>query len=272
MGRFLCPCHGALYDEDGKVLKGPAKQDLSHYQIIEKNETSVNLISHNYSVEYKSKKLEADYYVIATDVLGIQELWTRIEGENNPILTEKIEQLAVADPFAVARFWFDQDFDWKYSNFTSISGYKLTDSITLYHRIQTQFIDWAKKTGGSVIELHAYCYKEKDFPTQEILLKTFEQELYEIVPKLSEATLLHRELVNQKNFSGYPPNSYQNRPETTTEIDNLFLAGDWVKMPFPCGLMERAVSSGLLAANAILEKEGLQRRTLLTVNQGIKLI
>ena len=172
----------------------------------------------------------------------------------------------------MARFWFDQDFDWEYSNFTSLSGYKLTDSITLYHRLQNQFIDWAKKTGGSVVELHAYCYKEKEFPTQEILLQTFEQELYKIVPKLSKANLLHRELVNQKNFSGYPPNSYENRPETITEIDNLFFAGDWVKMPFPCGLMERAVSSGLLAANAILEKEGLQRRTLLTVNQGIKLI
>jgi carotenoid phi-ring synthase / carotenoid chi-ring synthase len=30
--------------------------------------------------------------------------------------------------------------------------------------------------------------------------------------------------------------------------------------------MERAVSSGLLAANAILYQEGLQRRSLLTVN------
>ena len=37
-------------------------------------------------------------------------------------------------------------------------------------------------------------------------------------------------------------------------------------MPFPCGLMERAVSSGLLAANAILHREGLQRRELLSVN------
>ena len=36
-------------------------------------------------------------------------------------------------------------------------------------------------------------------------------------------------------------------------------------MPFPCGLMERAVSSGLLAANEILHQEGLQRRILLTV-------
>ncbi|MDJ0598310.1 MAG: FAD-dependent oxidoreductase [Crocosphaera sp.] len=271
-GTFLCPCHGAVYDKNGKVVKGPAEKDLSHYKTVEKDDTSVNLISDKASENTNSQTLAADYYVIATDVPGIQHLWSKIEGENSEILTQKIEQLAVADPFAVARFWFDQDFDWEYSNFTSLSGYKLTDSITLYHRIQTQFIEWAKKTGGSVVELHAYCYKEKDFPTQENLLQTFEQELYEIVPQLSQANVLHRELVNQKNFSGYPPNSYENRPETSTEIDNLFLAGDWVKMPFPCGLMERAVSSGLLAANALLEKEGLQRRILLTVNQGIKLI
>lgn len=271
-GTFSCPCHGAVYDDNGKVIKGPAKENLSHYKIVEKDNNSLTLISKNNSENNNFETLQADYYVMATDVPGIKQLWTRIEGEKNEILAQKIEQLAVADPFAVARFWFDQDFDWQYSNFTSLSGYQLTDSITLYHRIQTQFIEWAKKTGGSVVELHAYCYKEKDFPTQDILLQTFEKELYKIVPKLSKANLLHKELVNQKNFSGYPPNSYKNRPETITEIDNLFFAGDWVKMPFPCGLMERAVSSGLLAANAILEKEGLQRRTLLTVNQGIKLI
>jgi isorenieratene synthase len=34
--------------------------------------------------------------------------------------------------------------------------------------------------------------------------------------------------------------------------------------------MERAISSGLLAANAILQEEGLQRRSLLSVNpEGI---
>ncbi|MDJ0508009.1 MAG: FAD-dependent oxidoreductase [Crocosphaera sp.] len=269
-GTFLCPCHGSLYNDKGRVLKGPAQQNLSLYKIVAKDNNSANLISENNSEQKQSKTLQADYYVMATDVPGIQHLWTKIKGETSENLREKIEQLAIADPFAVARFWFDKDFDWQYSNFTSLSGYKLIDSITLYHRIQTQFIEWAKKTGGSVVELHAYCYKEKEFPTQDILLQTFEQELYQIVPKLSEANLLHRELVNQKNFSGYPPNSYKNRPETTTEIDNLFFAGDWVKMPFPCGLMERAVSSGLLAANAILEKEGLQKRTLLTVNQNLE--
>ena len=155
---------------------------------------------------------------------------------------------------------------WEHSNFSSLSGYKLTDSITLYHRIQEQFIAWNQQTGGSVVELHAYCYKEKEFPNQQVLLATFEQELYEIVPELKQANMLHRELVNQKNFSGYPPGSYAERPDTCCDVPNLLFAGDWVKMPFPCGLMERAVSSGLLAANAILDREGLQRRSLLTVN------
>jgi isorenieratene synthase len=129
---------------------------------------------------------------------------------------------------------------------------------------------WHQKTGGSVVELHAYCYKEKEFPNQQALLTTFEQELYEIVPELQEATMLHRELVNQKNFSGYPPGSYAERPETCTYVPNLIFAGDWVKMPFPCGLMERAISSGLLAANEILHRQGLQRRSLFSVNpEGI---
>ena len=212
-----------------------------------------------------SQRLEADYYVIATDVPGIKQLFSLMVGEVEPGVREKIEELAIADPFAVARFWFDQDFPWQYSDFTSLSGYHLTDSITLYHHIQQQFIDWAAQTGGSVVELHAYAYKERDFPTQEALLATFTKELYEIVPSLKQAKLINQELVNQKNFSGYPPNSYLHRPETQTAIPNLLLAGDWVKMPFPCGLMERAVSSGLLAANEILAQEGLQRRALLSV-------
>jgi isorenieratene synthase len=271
-GKFLCPCHGAVYDAEGKVIAGPAKRDLPRFQIAQRTEDEVQLVGVQSLAPLKTsgETIKADYYVFATDVPGVQQLFKLSEGEVNQSVLTQVEKLAIADPFAVARFWFDRDFEWEHSNFTSLSGYQLTDSITLYHRIQDQFIAWHQKTGGSVVELHAYCYKEKQFPNQQALLTTFEQELYEIVPSLKEAKMLHRELVNQKNFSGYPPGSYSDRPETGTDVPNLIFAGDWVKMPFPCGLMERAISSGLLAANGILHREGLKRRSLFSVNpEGI---
>jgi carotenoid phi-ring synthase / carotenoid chi-ring synthase len=264
-GEFHCPCHGAVFDREGKVVRGPAQRDLARLTIAAKQDQQIQLVE-PVDRHTQPETLEADYYIFATDVLGVKQLFSRMTDEVNPTVQSQVEKLCVADPFAVCRFWFDRDFDWQHSNFASLSGYQLTDSITLYHRIQDEYIDWASRTGGSVVELHAYCYKEKQFPDQQALLTTFEQELYEIVPTLQEATLLHRELVNQKNFSGFPPNSYADRPSSSTEIPNLLFAGDWVKMPFPCGLMERAISSGLLAANEVLQREGLKRRSLLTVN------
>lgn len=238
-GNFHCPCHGAVFASDGKVLKGPAKQALSRYQVVRHQDNNLQLVAaRNKTVSPKTIEIAADYYVFATDTPGVQQLFKQVKGDVDGGVQSQIENLSVANPFAVCRFWFDRDFEWEHSNFTSLSGYQLTDSITLYHRIQEQFIEWAKRTGGSVVELHAYCYKEKQFPTQEALLTTFERELYAIVPELKQAKMLHRELVNQKNFSGYPPNSYAKRPETSTSISNLIFAGDWVKMPFPCGLME----------------------------------
>ncbi|WP_254721688.1 FAD-dependent oxidoreductase [Kovacikia minuta] len=283
-GEFHCPCHGAVFDADGRVLRGPAQRDLPRFKVLQQTEERLQLVAlqpeplvggrgqgaggrgEPKTVQAPSTEtLTADYYVLAADVPGMQRLFTGMTGSVDAQVKQQVEKLAIADPFAVCRFWFDRDFAWDQSWFTSLSGYRLTDSITLYHKIQDDYIAWAEKTGGSVVELHAYCYKEKEFPNQESLLTTFEQELYEIVPVLKDATMLHRELVNQKNFSGYPPGSYGDRPSTQTPVPNLLFAGDWVKMPFPCGLMERAVSSGLLASNAILQQEGLQRRPLLTV-------
>ena len=266
-GGYLCPCHGAAYDSEGTVLAGPARENLGQYRVIQREGDKVQLAAiTGDGSETAAHALTADYYVMAADIPGIKSLFSLSRGTPDATLVSQVDELQVADPFAVGRFWFDRDFDWEHSWFTSLSGYRLTDSITLYHRIQEDYIAWAERTGGSVVELHAYCYKEKEFPTQEDLLNTFQSELYEIVPALKDATVLHRQLVNQKNFAGFPPGSFANRPDTTTPVSNLMFAGDWVRMPFPCGLMERAISSGFLAANAILKKEGLQRRPILSVN------
>ena len=50
---------------------------------------------------------------------------------------------------------------------------------------------------------------------------------------------------------------------------NLFctvLAGDWINTQFPSALMERAVSTGRLAANEVLLKDHVRQVPLLVVN------
>ena len=203
-GKFVCPCHGAVYDNQGKVLQAPAPRNLNTYQVVAQEKNRVKLRAKQAQDNNQVHKIEADYYVMATDVNGVKHLFDLVEGNNNTYqeTITQVSNLPLADPFAVARFWLDKDFDWQHSNFASLSGYSLTDSITLYHRIQTEYKAWAKKTGGSVVELHAYCYKEKEFPTQEALLATFTKELLEIVPELVDANILHQQLVNQKKFLG----------------------------------------------------------------------
>ena len=265
---FICPCHGATYDAAGQVVRGPAQENLAQFKVIARETDKIQLMAANPVSETDElvKNLEADYFIFAADIPGIKNLFSLSQGNSHPTVLAQVNELQVADPFAVGRFWLDRDFNWEQSWFTSLSGYDLTDSITLYHKVQGDYAKWAEDTGGSVVELHAYCYKEKEFPTQQALLETFKRELWEIVPELDGATILHQELVNQKNFAGFPPGSYPNRPSSATAVSNLMFAGDWVKMPFPCGLMERAVSSGLLAANEVLQQEGAARRPLMSVN------
>ncbi len=55
-----------------------------------------------------------------------------------------------------------------------------------------------------------------------------------------------------------------------TPIDNLYFAGDWVKLPTTAMLMEAAYTSGAMAANYIFDKESLQQNQLQSVsNRGL---
>jgi isorenieratene synthase len=67
------------------------------------------------------------------------------------------------------------------------------------------------------------------------------------------------------DFTAFHTNLYHTRPEYKTPISNLYLAGDWVKLPCPAMLMEAATTSALYAANDIFEKENLKQEPILSV-------
>lgn len=87
----------------------------------------------------------------------------------------------------------------------------------------------------------------------------------------------------ERNFKvlAYHVNSYQNfasfekgllsaRPNVTflaeQGLNNIYLAGDWVKTAYPSALMERAVSTGREAANQILLKDHVRQASLTVTN------
>jgi len=75
--------------------------------------------------------------------------------------------------------------------------------------------------------------------------------------QIDRAGVLHFAVMRNRGPQGRywytEPGTLQLRPTTVTPLDNLFLAGDWIRneLDFPC--MEGAVRSGLAAADAALE-------------------
>jgi len=63
-GKFLCPCHGAVYAADGQVLKGPAQRNLAQFTVQNHRPLGeISLVSTSPS-PMPSQTLQADYVVL----------------------------------------------------------------------------------------------------------------------------------------------------------------------------------------------------------------
>ena len=100
---------------------------------------------------------------------------------------------------------------------------------------------------------------------KEKLKAAFLAELYLYFPELKGARILREHLQVKRDFSAFHVGLHRNRPGFRTEIADFYLAGDWVRIPSPAMLMEAACTSGLLCANAILAKHGLQEEPVYSV-------
>jgi isorenieratene synthase len=67
------------------------------------------------------------------------------------------------------------------------------------------------------------------------------------------------------DFTAFHTNLYKNRPTVKTEVENLFLSGDWVKLENPAMLMEAATTSALSATNSIFNKEKIREEAVFSV-------
>ena len=209
--------------------------------------------------------LAADHVVLAADPASARDLVAASPGlaGRAPALAEQMRTIKTAPPYAVSRLWTDQDVAPHRSIFTSIAQEPTLDSVTLYHRVQRAPGQWAKRNGGAVIELHAYAAPDGIDATE--LTKRMWHELGGLWPETTRMSIMDvRERVG-RDAPAFGLGSDTSRPGVRTDADGLYLAGDWVRTPFPAALMERAAGTALLAVNAILERHGVSPEPVLSV-------
>ncbi len=239
---FACPCHGGRFDQAGVPTAGPPKTPLRRLPIVD--DTIAVAAS-------AGRFVACDGVVIAADTRGARGL---IERSALPIDTRSI---AESEPFCVVRFWVDRPVNVDRPPFFTAARFVYLDSLAIYSQFQEPSRSWARRHGGSVVEAHAYAIPLERMAAVEVLAEALWRELLVVLPELGGARVLHREAQLQSSFTRFAPGDHRHRPSTKTSVANLVLAGDWVRVDAPVALMEGAVVSGKLAANALLDRDGL---------------
>jgi isorenieratene synthase len=208
-----------------------------------------------------------DHVVVATNVPGAKQI---IEGSESlaqsaPALAQQVQSLRVGQRYAVLRLWLDRSFCDDWPVFVTTERERVLDSISFIHRAEAASGRWANERKGGVIELH--CYAVPDEVETTDIRGLFLDEVEKYVPQFAEAKLLGEDLQVNANMSAFHVGGWKDRPGYETPVEGLYLAGDWVKLPYPAMLMEAACMSGVLCANAILREHGLREEPIYSVPQ-----
>ncbi|MBB1512526.1 MULTISPECIES: FAD-dependent oxidoreductase [unclassified Tessaracoccus] len=209
-----------------------------------------------------------DAVVLATDPRTSRELISDLAGSSWGAWQRRVAGTVNAPPFVVVRLWLDTPVDASRPAFVGTSGYGPLDNVSVLERFEKGAADWATEHRGSVVELHAYAADPavaSDPGAAEGVAARLEEELHRIFPETAAAGVLEREVLVRDDCTLIGPGRWADRPGVRTPSPRLVLAGDWVRCQYPVALMERAATTGFLAANALLEGWGAAGHDLWTV-------
>jgi carotenoid phi-ring synthase / carotenoid chi-ring synthase len=202
-----------------------------------------------------------DAVVLATTVPGLQAL-----AAASPELGAALgpaAALEVTHPFAVLRLWLDRPTAPGRPPFAGTTGVGRLDNISLYHLYEEDSRAWAARTGGAVVELHAYAVPPGT--ADDALRADLLAGLHAFYPETAAARIVEERFLVRADCPAFAPGGHAARPGVATAIPGVALCGDFVKLPFPSALMERAAASGFLAASHVLAPLGVAAEPIRTV-------
>ncbi|WP_407561803.1 FAD-dependent oxidoreductase [Streptomyces sp. 184] len=202
-----------------------------------------------------------DAAVLAPDPGALRDLVAASPGLGTPAWRSDVAALRTAPPFLVSRLWLDRPVRAERPGFLGTSGYDGLDNISVLNRYEGEAARWAARTGGSVVELHAYAADGAPRLVQDRLLAS----LHRVYPETRETRIVDARHEWRADCPLFPVGSYRRRPPVRTPHPRVTLAGDTIRCDLPVALMERAATTGFLAAGALLSAWGVRGQTLWTV-------
>lgn len=201
--------------------------------------------------------------VLALDTQGLRQVVAASPGLGTAAWREDIAALRTAPPFLVLRLWLDRSVHVDRPGFLGTSGYGGLDNVSVLERYEGEAARWAARSGGSVVELHGYAVDAAADPQH--VQDTLVDQLHRVYPETRGARVVSARHEWRSDCPLFEVGSHHRRPTVRTPHPWLTLAGDTIRCDLPVALMERAATTGFLAANTLLAGWGVRGQTLWTV-------
>lgn len=194
------------------------------------------------------KEIDASEVILATDSPNAKDIFL-----NSGSLSKEVDDYYWPEGIetAVIRIWFSRT-PRPGSEAGIFSGDFILNNYFWLNRIYSQYFEWYRETGGSVLEVHIYGPPELLQEEDAGLLARAISNVRSAFPEL-KGTRVHQTLTrNLPTHTVFGVGPRGKHMTVRSPFDNLFVCGDWVWYPSPAYFMERSVVTAIAAANEIL--------------------
>ncbi|MBI5748703.1 MAG: FAD-dependent oxidoreductase [Nitrospinae bacterium] len=265
IGDFRCYHIGGNPQE--KVIEPMMKYFMDRGGRINLNSEIENLIVDDYEIKGIQQFSEGgqsvihkgDYFIIATDISGIQGISSNMIkniGEERRDEFEKVLKLKTNNCIVI-RIWFDKPTKPDRVPVGFVSDFKFITVYFILSRLNDDIKECSKNTGYHCIEFIIGGTSQLTEFFDKELLKVITPEIIELFPELRDAGMIDYFLMRHDNYTFFNKGAVNLRPSVQSVFKNLFYTGDWVYLDMPVFFMEKAVMTAKIVANYILSHEGV---------------
>ncbi|WP_345521913.1 FAD-dependent oxidoreductase [Streptomyces echinatus] len=155
-----------------------------------------------------------DGVVLALDTAGLRRVVAGSDHLGDAPWRERIARLRNAPAFLVTRLWLDRPVAPGRPGFLGTAGFPTLDNISVLERWEDEAARWAGRTGGSVVELHAYAVPGS--ASWDVEEKRLIEQMHRVYPETRGATVVDARHEWRADCPLFAVGGYRDRPTVRT--------------------------------------------------------